>query len=340
MVYKALSTSGGGGGAVSSVSNVDGSLTISPTTGVIIASLNVNNANTWTAQQEFDNNIKFGSGSTIKDSTGVDSIKPDTHRLANSVGVDSVNYDIGYLYASNGTDISIDYGARAQYGIGGASTGVYCVDYSGSKNASFNISYDATHTYVQQQIQAANLTASRAVVSDASKNIISSATTATELGYVSGVTSAIQTQINSFKPVRLRGAYTNATNGLTNITDLTLQLGVGSYAGSVVLWGNNNLTTEGMQIAFGGSATISAIEFGFLSTPIGAVVGITPNSTAAGTAINLSTIANSDRAIVIPVFVTTTGGGTLTVQAAENSAHVSGTVTINKAYFSLLPTSN
>jgi len=42
-----------------------------------------------------------------------------------------------------------------------------------------------------------SLTASRAVVTDASKNLVSSAVTSTELGYVSGVTSAIQTQLNS-----------------------------------------------------------------------------------------------------------------------------------------------
>ena len=39
----------------SSVSNSDGSLTISPTTGAVVASLNTANANTWTAQQTFLN---------------------------------------------------------------------------------------------------------------------------------------------------------------------------------------------------------------------------------------------------------------------------------------------
>ena len=41
-----------------------------------------------------------------------------------------------------------------------------------------------------------NLTASRAVVTDGSKKLISSAVTATELGYLDGVTSNIQTQLN------------------------------------------------------------------------------------------------------------------------------------------------
>ena len=43
------------------------------------------------------------------------------------------------------------------------------------------------------------LTASRALTTDGSKNLASSAVTSTELGYVSGVTSAIQTQIDDEK---------------------------------------------------------------------------------------------------------------------------------------------
>lgn len=46
----------------------------------------------------------------------------------------------------------------------------------------------------------AALTASRAVVSDASGFLTASATTDTELGYVSGVTSAIQTQLDGKQP--------------------------------------------------------------------------------------------------------------------------------------------
>lgn len=45
---------------VTSVSNTDGTLTISPTTGNVIASLNVNHINTWTALQTFGNNISMG----------------------------------------------------------------------------------------------------------------------------------------------------------------------------------------------------------------------------------------------------------------------------------------
>lgn len=62
---------GGGGGAVDSVSNSDGTLTISPTTGAVVASLNFGHANTWTAQQIFNNAdipdatfLNFGTATT------------------------------------------------------------------------------------------------------------------------------------------------------------------------------------------------------------------------------------------------------------------------------------
>lgn len=51
----------GGLGAVTSVSNSDGTLTISPTTGAVVASLNLSHANTWTAQQTFPS-IVIASG--------------------------------------------------------------------------------------------------------------------------------------------------------------------------------------------------------------------------------------------------------------------------------------
>ena len=46
-----------GGGAVSSVSNSDGTLTISPTTGTVVASLALGHANIWTALPD----IQFGN---------------------------------------------------------------------------------------------------------------------------------------------------------------------------------------------------------------------------------------------------------------------------------------
>jgi hypothetical protein len=52
----------GGGSAVTNMSNADGSLTVSPTIGAVVASLNVANANTWTADQTFTDNTKVTLG--------------------------------------------------------------------------------------------------------------------------------------------------------------------------------------------------------------------------------------------------------------------------------------
>lgn len=52
-------------------------------------------------------------------------------------------------------------------------------------------------TGIFTNLQDSGLTASKAITTDASDNLVSSLTTSTELGYVHGVTSAIQTQINS-----------------------------------------------------------------------------------------------------------------------------------------------
>lgn len=58
-------------------------------------------------------------------------------------------------------------------------------------------SKQATITGAATTITGSNLTASRALTSDASGKVAVSSVTNTELGYLSGVTSAIQTQINS-----------------------------------------------------------------------------------------------------------------------------------------------
>ncbi|MHB8710432.1 MAG: immunoglobulin-like domain-containing protein [Minisyncoccota bacterium] len=53
---------GVGSGAVSSVSNSDGTLTISPTTGAVVSSLNLSHANTWTALQTFNASANVAAG--------------------------------------------------------------------------------------------------------------------------------------------------------------------------------------------------------------------------------------------------------------------------------------
>lgn len=65
------------------------------------------------------------------------------------------------------------------------------------------------------------LTASRALVTDANKKLAVSSTTATQLGYVHGVTSAIQTQINTLNTKLITGTVISGVN-LNNYTETGL----------------------------------------------------------------------------------------------------------------------
>ena len=72
-----------------------------------------------------------------------------------------------------------------------------------------------TITGAATTIVSSNLTASKAVVSDSSGKIAVSSVTSTELGYLSGVTSAIQTQLNNKQGTVSGGASTITSDNLT-----------------------------------------------------------------------------------------------------------------------------
>lgn len=73
----------------------------------------------------------------------------------------------------------------------------------------------ATVTGAATTITGSNLTASRAVISNSNGKVAVSDTTSTELGYVHGVTSAIQTQLNGKQSSITGAATTIASNNLT-----------------------------------------------------------------------------------------------------------------------------
>lgn len=64
-------------------------------------------------------------------------------------------------------------------------------------------------------VEAAAITAARALISDANGIPTQSVTTATELGYVSGVTSSIQTQLDAKEPTLTPGDISTSTTGVT-----------------------------------------------------------------------------------------------------------------------------
>lgn len=91
----------------------------------------------------------------------------------------------------------------------------------------------ATITGGATTITSSNLTVSRALTSDASGKVAVSAVTSTELGYVSGVTSAIQTQLSG-KQATITGAASSIVSSNLNNSIVAVTDGTGKLASSTV----------------------------------------------------------------------------------------------------------
>ena len=100
----------------------------------------------------------------------------------------------------------------------------------------------ATITGGASTITSANLTASRALVSDGSGKVAVSAVTLTELGYLDGVTSAVQTQLNNkLGKTEKAASATSADSAAKLTTARTISL-TGPVTGSVSFNGSANVS--------------------------------------------------------------------------------------------------
>lgn len=121
-----------------------------------------------------------------------------------------------------------------------------------------NIRAQAAVTGGASSIVTSNLTASRAVVSDGSGKIAAATTTSTEIGYVNGVTSAIQTQLNA-KQATVTGAATTIVSSDLTVSRAVVSDGSGKIAAA---------TTTAAEIGFVNGVT-SAIQTQLDSKVIG-----------------------------------------------------------------------
>jgi len=157
-------------------------------------------------------------------------------------------------------------------------------------------SKQATITGGATTIVSSDLTASRALIANSSGKVAVSNVTDTELGYVSGVTSAIQTQIDSKQPTITGSATTIDTESLT--------------ASRAVI------SNSSSKIAV--SATTDT-ELGYLSGVTSAVQ--TQLGTKLTNSNNLSDVSSTSTAR------TNLGLGTIATQNANNVAVTGGTIT-------------
>jgi fructose-specific component phosphotransferase system IIB-like protein len=139
----------------------------------------------------------------------------------------------------------------------------------------------ATITGAATTITSADLTANRAVASDAAGKVVVSATTDTELGYVSGVTSSIQTQLNN-KQATITGAATTITSADLAIDRAVVSDGSGKVAVSATTateLGYVSGVTSSIQTQFGGKQdTITGAATTITSTDLTANRAVASNA--------------------------------------------------------------
>jgi hypothetical protein len=142
-----------------------------------------------------------------------------------------------------------------------------------------DIAVQATITGAATTITTSDLTVSRALVSNASGKVAVATTTSTEIGYVNGVTSAIQTQIDT------KSAKLITTNRQT--ASYTLVIGDADKLVEMNVGSANNLTIPlNSSVAFATGTQILLAQYGAGQTTIVPTSGVTIRSNGAKVKLN------------------------------------------------------
>jgi hypothetical protein len=187
-----------------------------------------------------------------------------------SVGI-GITSPLGKLSIKTGTDQLLTFLSGTSVG---ASDGVALYSSNEANNTNKSLAINCSTFYVAATTTTFTgtigtpLTASRALATDSSSNLAVSAVTSTELGYLSGVTSAIQTQMNTKAP-SISPSFTTPVLGtpasgvLTNCTGTASGLTAGNVTTNANLTGE--VTSVGNAATLTNSAVIGKVLTGYTS---------------------------------------------------------------------------
>lgn len=219
---------------------------------------------------------------------------------------------------SNGTTMTFTgVSLFTQYIQGSTSAGVEILSNSGTPTALFGAGGGANSTfYGGSKFDYA--TASTVPYFDASKNLISSTVTSTELGYLSGVTSAIQTQFTGKQATLVSGTNIKTINGSTILGSGDLTVSASAAGSNTQLQFNNSSALGGAQLYYTIPTSNPTLTFGDSSSSANGVINTldTTDANARGLSITTGTGSGSSG--------TTGNGGTLSLTAGGANGATSG----------------
>ena len=227
------SQSGSGGGAVSSVSNTDGTIAIAPTTGAVVVSLALGHANTWTGQQTFNTaSAIFGVAPTFSTMT------------QNSV-----------LYAGAGGVLSQDNTNFIYTTAGGLRIGPTSVGISSENKLSVIGNANDYHGTLVQNLNAGNVASTDMIVANDLNDGISYADF--------GVNSSVNTN-PSYTGIAASDVYLFTAGNLNN-----LFIGTGS-ATKVINFATGGYLTSNIRATLSDTALASNVQHSW-NTGLGAI---------------------------------------------------------------------